>query len=320
MDFKKSVLTLLALGLSGVASAGGFMPAPACTNQPVTVPCEHSGWDFGLTAYWLRPSSNFTALLFGEQEFSPDFEEISSYRYSPKHRLGFGVEGSYHWGTGNDINVNWTRFHQDYDYRYLGVRLGPSAEASNTNIDVKFDELNFELGQMLMAGSKWDVRSHFGASFARIDIDTTSHIATGNSEGEARGRLVAGQYDIHRFHSQVKGVGPRAGFDLAYQITDQFSVVGHTAMSLIFGDRATEFVVTAGAPNNQYFNWGDRHSVMLGASGKLGLAYNTSMHGMNTMIEGGYTVMTYHDGIDLFGVFSSPFNLDGWFLKAKVTS
>lgn len=311
MDFKKSVLALLALGLTGVASAGGFMPAPACTNHPVTVPCERTAWDLGFTAYWVRPTSDF-ASLFGGFDENYSFADTSHAEWDLDHKWGFGAEASYHWGTGNDLNFNWTHFHKGYEYDW-----DYSSDFYNTNLHVDFDSVNLELGQQINAGPNWDLRAHMGLSYAKIRISIDSLEASSDTD-RSNG---SGDYTV--FESKVDGFGPRTGFDLGYRISDNFSIVGHTAVSLLAGEResgrwtgdSTAFVRDIDA-----YAGLERHSVMLGAEGKIGLAYTANFAQGTGLIEGGYSAVTYHNGIDAFGLFTSPFNLDGFYIKAKYVS
>ncbi len=314
MDLKKTALALLALGLTGVASAGGFMPAPACTNHPVTVPCERTAWDLGFTAYWVRPTSDFAGVV-GNFDESLSFANVSSQDYDLDHKFGYGVEASYHWGTGSDFNANWTHFRESEDTLYPGFSSGYSL----TDVDVRFDQVNLELGQHIDVGPSWDLRAHMGVAYAKINVDAET-LTDSTEQDVLNGGSSA---DYKRLESEVDGFGPRAGFDLAYHISDNFSVVGHSAVSVLAGER--ESTVTTATINSFVLSSIDvypaeRHGVMLGAEGKIGLAYNASMSQGSASIEGGYSVATYHNGIDALGLFTSPFSLDGFYLKAKYVS
>jgi len=99
--FKKTAIAALVLG-SGAASAAMYAPAPApaCAAGNVTVPCERSAWDLGVDALYLRSEDN------------NGVGAVNANSFRAKYGWGFRLEGSYHFGTGNDATVNWAHYNK----------------------------------------------------------------------------------------------------------------------------------------------------------------------------------------------------------------
>ena len=99
LNLKKTALAVIALG--STAAFAGTM-GPVCSAVNVTVPCETCAWDFGGRALYLQsatfqPSSQVSFYNKGA---------TGSYGVNPQWGWGFQLEASYHYGTGNDMNLN----------------------------------------------------------------------------------------------------------------------------------------------------------------------------------------------------------------------
>lgn len=327
MDLKKSALALLALGLSGVASAGGFMPAPACTNHPVTVPCERSAWDIGFTAYWVRPSEyNLTT-------YEATDADVNAYLYSETdYKFGFGLEGSFHWGTGNDLTLSWTRYHKGFDNED-SFSSGPTFVVSAS--DFEFDAVNLELGQHIDVGPNWTTRLHFGLQYAKLDHELIGVEATDSI-------FDSGSFDDATFNlSEFRGIGPRVGTDLRYNVSNGFGVVAHSAVALLAGDLESSTVTGVDSVGGVldlddavFYGTDDRRTVVANIDSKIGLGYNANVGNGTLQLEIGYAVNHYFDviartpvttstfsGLNALGyVNTSNFSLNGLYATAKYVS
>lgn len=309
MDLKKSALALIALGVAGAAAAGGFTPAPACTNHPVTIPCERTAWDVGFTAYWARPTNenlgSDQALVSG----------IDNYRVHarPGYKFGFGLEGSYHWSTGNDLVLSWTRFHKSYDRTESNT-----AKAVNVWNKADFDAVNLEFGQHIDVGPNYDLRLHFGGQYMRLDHDVFVRNATTVA-------ALSTSYTEGRWYSEFDGVGPRAGVDMMYNISNGFGVVARASASLLVGDnKATYITATHSGDTARHYN-GSRRTVVAGLNGRVGLSYTHMMSQGSVSVEGGYAVMNYmapvqHVYNSFVATTASNFSVNGVYGMIKYVS
>ncbi len=192
--FKRPAIAALVLGFSGAASAA--MYTPTCTPGQVTVPCEASAWDVGVDALYLRGEDYSTGAAAG-----------SSTATNNRLDYGWGVrfEGSYHFGTGNDVTLNWSH----YDKRST-ISVGPVTYTS------KFDIVNLEFGQHVDAGEKVDMRFYGGLQWVDITDLTTGTPVT-------------------NFITQA--FGPRGGLTTTYNFGNGFAVYGDGSVAFLVGDQ-----------------------------------------------------------------------------------
>ena len=324
MDLKKIALVLCVMGLTNVASAGGFMPAPSCENKPVSVPCEHSGWDFGLTGYWGRLASDHMDVdANGGNSIQSNLLHVT-----PGYRFGFGVEGSYHWGNGHDLVVGWTHFNKTFEERGFisddGAIFADDEDAFFNNAQFKFDTWNFALGQNIDVGPKWDMRVHAGVQYVKIDRELEYLFASLDN-------FDAGDFFELTTHTRFSGTGPRAGIDGAYHVTDNWSLIGNGAVSVIAGDLNGKHDQVS--YNNhivdtvrEYF-YGHAHSMVVGLDGRVGLRYDQPVSSGVMSVTGGFAGAVYSNTVAA-PTFEDPeddwflgnFGVGSFFLTAKYTS
>ncbi len=101
-NLKKISLAIIAFG-SSVALAGAM--GPVCVEGGVTVPCPHLALDIGVQALYLHQASS-NAVFFTKHANPANI--TNWYGINSTWDWGSKLEGSYHFRTGNDININKT--------------------------------------------------------------------------------------------------------------------------------------------------------------------------------------------------------------------
>lgn len=304
ISLKKTTAAVIALGLSGLASASGY--APACTKYDVSIPCQVSGWDLGFEALVAEPMNQ--ELFYQSVSGSPTVR----HQIDPKFKFGFRLEGSYHFGHGNDATLNWTRFDQDYTGAIASTLTGLDARTS-----FKYDLVNLELAQRFDVGPRFDLRTYFGPSFMRVDqfIDSTTSTSSPVS--------------FTRSASKFHGGGFRGGFDGLYQLTSGFSLAMHGSSGLLVGDvESRNFTVsTTGVVAGPTVTTNiDTRTVVPFGEAKMGLNYATGSSWGNVSLEGGYFLSGAFNSIHHVlasstlpnAVSVSDFGLHGFYFTGKV--
>ena len=189
--FKKTAIAALVLGVSGAASAAMYAPAPApaCSAGNVTVPCEKSAWDLGIQALYLDAENNAQ-------------QAAGTNNFNAKWGWGFRLEGSYHFGTGNDASINWT---------WLDKKTG--TRGTNGYFRPRYNMVNFELGQAVDFGESVDARFFGGLQYASFRQDITA----GGANTDYR----------------LTGFGPRGGVDVSYDFGNGFALTSSGAAAML---------------------------------------------------------------------------------------
>jgi len=298
LNLKKTAVAVLALGSSAVFA--GTM-GPVCTPGSVTVPCERTAWDFGIQALYLQPTNDVYA---GARITTNDLGQ-TFVRYNDMNAdwgWGFKLEGSYHFNTGNDLNINW--YHYSKDTRHnLGIRiLDEDVLDIRARLEPTWDAVNFEFGQHVDFGEQKNIRFHGGAQYVRI-------------EHEFRSRVLNADVNLLNLNTDFNGFGPRLGMDMSYDLGNGFAIYGNGATALLVGssDFRTNFL-------NNTFARGSKTIMSPELEGKLGATYTYAMAQGDLSLDVGYMWVNY------FNVGSSPildvltntnFSVSGPYIGAK---
>jgi hypothetical protein len=272
LNLKKTALAVIALG--STAAFAGTM-GPVCSAVNVTVPCENTAWDFGGRALYLQPSSD---IGFGTNTNSFQ-NQTASFGANPSWGWGFQLEGSYHYSTGNDFNLNWYHFRsggttntyaQDVAFADAFIGAGTSSSTSPA-----WDQVNMEFGQHVDFGENKFVRLHGGMNFSRVGnqgyVYNVDGIATPVVDNIELQETINGS-------AVFNGFGPRVGMDLNYEWGNGVGVYATGALSVLAGSSKSSFSSTDWTNSNDALNIGYNHAAVIPElDAKLGAMYTYAM-------------------------------------------
>ena len=292
LTVKKIVTALVAVGSSSVLFAGTM--GPICTPGHVTVPCSQSGWDIGARALYLSPS--YAGLGYDGRIQSGSGSATQSQYVNSNYRWGFGfmVEGSYHFSTGNDLNLNW------YHWDKTTSHNEPSSTLSNNHVDFygtisarlkpRWDAVNLEFGKHVNLDDTTFVRLHGGAQYTRIVTQRTITSTGSLGVGHIPTNIPAYSNVIMTFN----GFGPRVGADLAYDCYKSLTIYAKGAATLLVGPQGFHSTYSAAAV------YGDGNQISGSFTGivpelesKLGASYSYTLPQGNLSVDLGWMWLTY---------------------------
>lgn len=298
---KKMGLALMAMGMSSMAFAGTYTP-PACTSHAVTIPCEGNAWDVGFEVLWVDTTTHDQNYAFSNNDLGSEYVFAA---VNPDYQFGFELNGSYHFATGNDLTVRWTRIHNDQDdvitakntqvLTNYGFGLNESFFAENTLVldgtkvtsshDYEFDAINAELGQHIDVGDDMDLRVHAGLQYARIDYTKALRFTNSSTSDET----------LLTMDSELDAIGARVGADASYALSGGFSFVGHASLSLLIGEVESELNARADDSDNrgqlklrQHAEFESDEVVVPAGMIKVGFNYGADLLGGQMALEGGW--------------------------------
>ncbi|AHE65697.1 Lpg1974 family pore-forming outer membrane protein [Legionella oakridgensis] len=298
LNLKKTAVAVLAFGSSAVFA--GTM-GPVCTPGSVTVPCENTAWDVGIQALYLQPMytgdfSRTATVSNASGTVTRDFDR------DPEWSWGFKLEGSYHFSTGNDLNLNWyhlgnkTRTHSVSGASLDIPGIIDITDASYTNsITPRWDAVNLELGQHVDFGQFKNIRFHGGVQYVRIKTELTHN---GSGTVTVPGTVFDGvaaslnASDEHTFN----GFGPRLGTDMSYDVGNGLAVYANGAGALLTGTSKFSHSGTASASGLGVLalsGSGSRTILVPELEAKLGAKYTYAMAQGDLSLDVGYMWVNY---------------------------
>lgn len=279
LNLKKTAVAVLALSSSALFA--GTM-GPVCSAVNVTIPCETTAWDFGAQALYLQPSNSGSNL-------SGTVTSGTEERYmnvNPQYSWGFEVEGSYHFNTGNDLNLNWYRVQRSTSKTYSGALAFNSATAlttATTTADPSWNAVNLELGQHVDFGDMKSIRFHGGVGYVRL-ANNTSFLGTGPT-------TVANLTRDNTYN----GFGPRVGADMAYGWGNGLGMYANAATALFVGSTSFNDTFTSSVSSLSGARSGSTTMVVPELEAKLGATYTYAMAQGDLILDAGWMWINYFD-------------------------
>ena len=280
LNLKKTAVAVLAFGSSAVFA--GTM-GPVCVPGNVTVPCEATAWDFGAQALYLQPT--YSGLGNNSAHSSAGYTQFND--ATPAWGWGFQVEGSYHYGMGSDVDLNWYHLSKSTDKTftsdYYPVTQGVDVPQSLAyQSKPQWDQVNLEFGQHVDFSDYSKIRFHAGAQYSRLKNATTTTVVNSVI------------YDSRSI--SFNGFGPRAGADMSLNWGNGLSVYGKAAATLLVGKSQFSgydglgYSITP-AVGGTY--GGHNTTVVPELEGKLGATYTWAMMSGDVTIDAGYMWVDY---------------------------
>ena len=323
LNLKKTAVAVLALS-SGAAFAGTM--GPVCSAVNVTVPCETTAWDFGAKALYLQPS---VAGLGVERTITTGSGTTHTFGRNPQWAWGFMIEGSYHFNTGNDINLNWYHLNQSSSRSFaaggtIPIEVGPLASigitpgASSFSTDPHWDAVNLEVGQHVDFGENKSIRFHGGAEYARL-TNSSSAIGTDTVDALFLGSIPLSGVVSHTDTSKpsYNGFGPRVGADMAYDWGNGLGVYANGAAAILAGSSKTSITHTDSLGNAMTMS-GSRTTIVPELEAKLGANYTYAMAQGDLTLDAGWMWINYFNAkSSALGSAETDFGLQGPYIGLK---
>lgn len=304
--------TAIALALCSSATYAGTM-GPVCVRDNLTVPCAAKGWDFGIQALSLRPSYSSVVDSAGVNllvnQFVNPTNNLGFLTNSPGWEWAFKLDGSYHFQTGNDLDVSWyhlgrrtsNRTYEDV-FQPVPTLPTPPLPPLPTNLNTSYlsikpgwDAVNLELGQRVYAGRFEKMRFFGGFQFAHIQ--TWQRVL---NVIPAEGLVSNFFNNMFVNKASYSGFGPRVGMNLAYGWDFGLNMYADAAAQVLVGGNGTHgtFVQVVSPPTflpflRTFEGSGSTVSVVPGLEAKLGLTYNWLTSQGNFMVDIGWMWANY---------------------------
>ncbi len=279
LKLKKTAVAVLALGSSAVFA--GTM-GPVCAPGNVTIPCERSAWDIGGRALYLQPTT--TGHLWDGNVVTTANNGTVIHDTTPDWGWGFMIEGSYHFNTGNDLNLNWYHMNRRTNEVWVGGVLNGAY-----SVEPKWDQVNLELGQEIDFSDMKMLRLHAGIEYARVKHEN-AFVANPSLFPIFPFTIVRGV----GANTGYNGFGPRVGADMTYGLGNGFGVYANAAGSLLIGTLKQSIFGFTGA--DAIFNISASKTTMVPElEAKLGARYDYAMAQGDLGFDVGYMWVNYFD-------------------------
>lgn len=257
--FKRTAVSLVIAGMTSFAYAA--------------VP--QNGFFIGVEALDLRPMN-------GDLDFYSVYKNNSGYNthsISTDYDWGWRLFGGMRFGDNDDVTLSWLRLRSsssDHDdsstYKYVQyISSGYDAVSAKVNFDL--DEAYAVLGHTVHFNNPWSIRFAGGLTYARLDSDlkVTETFNRNNISFQPQGDVTA------ESDSTMKGWGPRAEFDLMYDLGSNFALFANTNISLLVAKRELDISWYENSEFEGDYTFDTRNVVVPKLGLRLGASYTWMM-------------------------------------------
>ncbi|ASQ46464.1 Lpg1974 family pore-forming outer membrane protein [Legionella clemsonensis] len=293
-----------------------------CQTEGVTVPCENRAWDIGIGALYLKPTS---PLLNPYLRSGILINDLHYHSVKSPWDWGFMAEGSYHFNTGNDVNVNWLHFNDKYNdsvSAFFPEASIPRTQTAYLNFKTRLDVVNVEFAQNSHLGSKTNLRLHGGLQYANGNIDRDIQ------QYEQILTFPTSLFHTASLEATYRGLGPRLGGDISRQLPHGFAVFAKSAMALLVGEAKTKLSGNnlSGPRITPFSRYVKQTSLVPELETKLGASYEFNAGMGQVTLLAGWLFQHYFNLFSLAsGEFPQRFNepvshelsLNGPFIQGK---
>lgn len=309
LNLKKTAVAVLAL-CSSTAFAGSM--GPVCSAVNVTVPCESTAWDFGAKALYLQPVSNSGAYNYIAQNPNGHYNNFAN-----NWAWGFMIEGSYHYNTGNDANLNWYHLSRSTTKSFSGPMTfafgtTPATTTGSASTDPKWDAVNLEFGQRVDFGESKNIRFHGGVQYARVANSVSLAMAGTGFTNSASS------------NPTFNGFGPRLGTDMSYDWGNGLGIYANGAGSVLVGTTKANFASSFATTGATAVDFSSNSQTVISPEleAKLGIKYDYAMAQGDLTLDLGWMWVNYFNvqssqlstGAD---IVNSDFGVQGLYFGLK---
>jgi len=305
LNLKKTALAVIALG--STAAFAGTM-GPVCSAVNVTVPCETCAWDIGGRALYLQPATSI-----GNDQFTLT-QGTNSYTagVNPQWGWGFQLEASYHYSTGNDMNLNWYHYRHGSEaslgtpvtFAQPGVISLGTATTATASANPAWDQVNIEFGQHVDFGENKFARFHGGFNFSRVGNNGyTSFDGLIGTVGNTPTNFTKNYTTVYN------GFGPRVGMDLNYEWGNGVGVYADGALSVLAGSSKSSLnYVNNSAPAQSFTLSTSKNGVVGELDAKVGMMYTYAMAQGDLSLDVGWVWAQYLNPINELHGFAHDYS------------
>ena len=201
----------------------------------------------GVQALYLRATSNIYEIPYTLYANNSNL----NYGVSNGWNWGFQLNGAYMFETGNDLTLNWYRFHNSNSSTHApGSASWIYPSGNSVSVDLinsqatnqpQWDQVNIELGQIFEYGTKRNLRFHAGAQYSRVANQVT-WIVLQKLTIPSLGQINYLSNTLLNAVASFNGFGPRVGIDFNYASACGLGAYAKGALAMLAGSTKSNYV------------------------------------------------------------------------------